>query len=38
MNPIDFDYIKDTTAQKLTKFLIQASGKRPEVITVILSS
>ncbi len=38
MNPIDFDYIKDVTAQKLTKFLMQASGKRPEVIPVILSS
>jgi len=38
MNPIDFDFIKDVTAQKLTKFLMQASGKRPEVITVILSS
>jgi len=38
MNPIDFDYIKDVTANKLTKFLMQASGKRPEVIPVILSS
>jgi ribonuclease J len=38
MNPIDFDYIKDVTAQKLTKFLMQSSGKRPEVIPVILSS
>jgi len=38
MNPIDFDYIKDVTTQKLTKFLMQASGKRPEVIPVILSS
>lgn len=38
MNPIDFDYIKDVTAHKVTKFLMQASGKRPEVIPVILSS
>lgn len=38
MNPVDFDYLKDVTAQKLTKFLMQASGKRPEVIPVILSS
>ncbi len=38
MDPVDFDYVKDTITRKVTKFLFQATGKRPVVIPVILSS
>lgn len=38
MDPIDFDYVKDTITRKVTKFLFQATGKRPVVIPVILST
>lgn len=38
MEPIDFDYVKDTITRKVTKFLFQATGKRPVVIPVVLSS
>ncbi len=38
MDPVDFDYVKDNITRKVTKFLFQATGKRPVVIPVILSS
>ena len=38
MDPVDFDYVKDNVTRKVTKFLFQATGKRPVVIPVILSS
>ncbi len=37
MDPIDFDYIKDTLNRKISKFLFQSTGKRPVVIPVVLS-
>ena len=36
MNPINFDYIKDTLADDITKFLFNKTNKRPIVIPVIL--
>lgn len=38
MDPIDFDYVKDTVNRKITKFLFQSTGKRPVVIPVVLSA
>lgn len=38
MDPIDFDYVKDTLNRKLSKFLFQSTGKRPVVIPVVLSA
>lgn len=38
MDPVDFEYVKDTLTRKVTKFLFQATGKRPVVIPVVLSS
>ncbi|MDQ5953010.1 MAG: Ribonuclease, partial [Patescibacteria group bacterium] len=38
MDPIDFDYVKDSITRKITKFLFQSTGKKPVVIPVILSS
>lgn len=38
MDPVDFDYVKDTISRKVTKFLFQSTGKKPVVIPVILSS
>ncbi len=37
MDPIDFDYVKDTINRKISKFLFQSTGKRPVVIPVVLS-
>lgn len=37
MDPIDFDYVKDTLNRKISKFLFQSTGKRPVVIPVVLS-
>jgi ribonuclease J len=37
MEPIDFDYVKDTINRKISKFLFQSTGKRPVVIPVVLS-
>lgn len=37
MDPVDFDYVKDTLNRKLSKFLFQSTGKRPVVIPVVLS-
>ncbi len=36
MNPINFDYIKDDVADKISKFLLNKTAKRPVVIPVIL--
>jgi ribonuclease J len=38
MNPIDFDYLKDTIGKKIGKYLLQQTGKRPVVIPVVLSA
>ena len=38
MDPIDFDYVKDTLNRKVSKFLFQSTGKRPVVIPVVLSA
>lgn len=37
MDPIDFDYVKDTLSRKISKFLFQSTGKRPVVIPVVLN-
>lgn len=37
MDPIDFDYVKDSISRKISKFLFQSTGKRPVVIPVVLS-
>ncbi len=37
MDPIDFEYVKDTLNRKISKFLFQSTGKRPVVIPVVLS-
>lgn len=36
MNPINFDYVKGTVTDNVTKFLFQKTAKRPIVIPVIL--
>jgi ribonuclease J len=36
MNPINFDYVKDTVTDEVSKFLFQKTNKRPIVIPVIL--
>ncbi|MFA6524366.1 MAG: ribonuclease J [Candidatus Paceibacterota bacterium] len=37
MNPIDFDYIKNSLGETVSKFLYQKTAKRPLVIPVVLS-
>ncbi len=37
MNPINFDYLKNTLGENLSKFLFQKTAKRPLVIPVLLS-
>ena len=37
MNPIDFDFIKSTLGESVSKFLYQKTAKRPLVIPVVLS-
>ncbi|MDP9249029.1 MAG: ribonuclease J [bacterium] len=37
MHPIDFDYIKSSLGENVTKFLYQKTAKRPVVIPVILN-
>lgn len=36
MNPINFDYVKDSLTDNLSKFLFQKTAKRPVVIPVVL--
>jgi len=36
MHPINFDYIKNTLRERVAKFLLQKTGKRPIVLPVIL--
>jgi ribonuclease J len=38
MNPLDFDQIKATLGETISKFLFQKTGKRPLIIPVILST
>ena len=37
MHPIDFDYIKSSLGENISKFLYQKTAKRPVVIPVILN-
>ncbi|OHA32106.1 MAG: hypothetical protein A3B08_02520 [Candidatus Taylorbacteria bacterium RIFCSPLOWO2_01_FULL_43_44] len=37
MHPIDFDYIKSSLGENISKFLFQKTAKRPLVIPVILN-
>lgn len=37
MDPIDFEYVKDTLSRKVSKFLFQSTGKKPVVIPVVLN-
>lgn len=37
MNPIDFDFIKNSLGESISKFLYQKTAKRPLVIPVVLS-
>lgn len=36
MHPINFDFVKNTVREKVGKFLLQQTGKRPIIIPVIL--
>jgi ribonuclease J len=36
MNPIDFEYVRDSITQNVSKFLLQKTDKRPIVIPVVL--
>src|SRR3989344_2225852 len=36
MHPINFDYIKNNVREKVTRFLLQKTGKRPIVLPVLL--
>ncbi len=38
MNPVDFDQIKASLGETISKFLFQKTGKRPLIIPVILST
>ena len=36
MHPINFDYVKNSVREKVGKYLLQQTGKRPIIIPVIL--
>ena len=37
MNPVNFDYVKNTVTEEMSRFLFQQTAKRPIVIPVLLS-
>jgi len=38
MNPIDFDFVKSNVSEKVSRYLLQKTAKRPIVIPVILGT